>query len=120
MNYHLPYNRKLKCVARELRNNMTEAEKNIWYGYLRNFRYPVLRQKPIDNYIVDFYCPKLRLIIEIDGDTHYFEERKNYESKRTKILGKYGLKILRFTNKDILKNLSGVVDVIEKIPPAPL
>jgi adenine specific DNA methylase Mod/very-short-patch-repair endonuclease len=121
--FHLPYNPDLKERARELRKNMTEPEKKIWYEYLRNFKYQVLRQKPLDNYIVDFYCPELKLVIEIDGDTHFTEDRKVYDEERTRILEGYGLKIIRFLNTDIMRNLAGVVQEIEKeihqIPPAP-
>jgi very-short-patch-repair endonuclease len=66
--FHLPYNPKLVERAKNLRKNMTPAEKKLWYSYLRNFKFRVLRQKPIDNFIVDFYCAKLKLVIEIDGD----------------------------------------------------
>ena len=66
--FHLPYNRNLVTRAKELRKNITLAEKKLWYGYLRKFPLRVLRQKPIDNFIVDFYCAKLKLVIEIDGD----------------------------------------------------
>jgi len=94
--YHLPYNPKLTERAKELRNNLTEAEKRLWYGYLCTFKYRVLRQRPIDNYIVDFYCPKLKLVIEIDGDTHYTDAGKIYDERRTQILESYGLRVVRF------------------------
>ena len=113
--FHVPYNPKLKERARELRKNMTEAEKKLWYGCLRTFRYPVLRQKPIDHYIVDFYCPKLKLVIEIDGDTHYTDEGKIYDEKRKNVLESYGLKIVRFTNLEVIKYLEGVCQKIEEI-----
>jgi len=112
--FHLPYNPDLKERARELRKNMTEPERKIWYEYLRNFKYQVLRQKPLDNYIVDFYCPELKIVIEIDGDTHFTEEGKVYDEERTRILEGYGLKIIRFLNTDIMRNLAGVVQEIEK------
>ena len=67
MNY-LPYNKNLVSRAKELRQNMTLAEKKIWYDYLRDFKYRVHKQRPIDNFTVDFYCPKLKLVIEIDAD----------------------------------------------------
>ncbi|HUT85372.1 MAG TPA: endonuclease domain-containing protein [Elusimicrobiales bacterium] len=118
--YHLPYNPNLKEAARALRKNMTPAEKHIWFKYLSNFKYQVFKQRPISNYIVDFYCPKLKLIIEVDGDSHYFEKGQKLDVIRERALKKYGLKILRFTNKDVLTNLEGVVSVIEEIPPAPL
>lgn len=113
--FHLPYNPKLKQTARQLRKNMTPAEKKIWHGYFRAFKYPVLRQRPIDNYIVDFYCPEYRLIVEIDGESHFTEEGKVYDEERTKILEQYGLKIIRFLNEDVLKNLEGVVGKLETI-----
>jgi very-short-patch-repair endonuclease len=110
--YHLPYNPKLKERARELRKNMTKAEKRLWYGLLRNLKYNVLRQKPIDNYIVDFYCPRLRLVIEVDGDAHSKEEAKVYDEKRTAVLEGYRLKVLRFMNYDVLKSFEGVCQKI--------
>ena len=113
--FHLPYNPDLKEKARDLRKNLTEAERKLWFRYLREFKHPVLRQKPIDNYIVDFYCPALGLIIEIDGDSHYTDEGKVYDEKRSRTLESYGLKILRFTNIDVLKNLEGVCQRIEEL-----
>ena len=126
--YHLPYDPKLMERARDLRKNMTTAERRLWYGYLRCFRYPVLRQRPIDHYIVDFYCAQLKLVIEVDGDTHYTEEGKQYDEERTFVLEGYGLQVLRFTNQQVLHELEGVWQVIqdvtlsieEGIPPAPL
>lgn len=123
--FHLPYNPKLNSRARELRKNMTEAEKKLWFNYLRKFKCRVLRQRPIDNYIVDFYCPKLRLVIEIDGDTHFTEEGKQYDEERTATLEGYGLKIIRFLNTQVMQNLEMVCEEIEKvmeslIPPTPL
>ena len=94
---------------------MTEAEKKLWNKYLRQTKNKALRQKPIDDYIVDFYIPKLKLIIEIDGDSHFTEEGKTYDTKRTKILGKYGLRIIRFNNKEVLEQFKGVCAVIEEI-----
>lgn len=119
--YHLPYNPHLKEKARQLRGNMTPAEKKLWFEYLRSFSYPVLRQKPIDNYIVDFYCPKLKLVVEIDGDTHYLAEGKGYDDHRTAILESYGLKIIRFTNIDVMDGFDSVCEAIgNKIPLRPL
>jgi very-short-patch-repair endonuclease len=103
---------------------MTPAEKKIWYELFRNFPLPILRQKPINNYIVDFYCPKLKLAIEIDGETHYTEEGIINDKKRTKILKSYNIKVLRFTNTDVLKNFEGVCEIIQRelkrIPLPPL
>ncbi len=81
--FHLPYNPKLIERARELRKNMTPAEKKLWYYCLSQFSRRVLRQRPIDNYIVDFYCPVLRLVIEIDGESHFTDDGKTYDQQRT-------------------------------------
>ena len=112
--YHLPYNPKLKERARELRKNMTVAEKRLWKNILKHFDFPVLRQKPIDQYIVDFYCPKFKLVIEIDGDFHFTQEGKTYDEVRTSILEGYGLKVLRFTNDEVMKNFESVVVTLQR------
>jgi len=119
MNY-LPYNRKLVSRAKELRKNMTVAEQKLWKNYLKTFPYRVYRQRPIENFIVDFYCPKLKLVIEIDGDSHYQENAQAYDKERTQILQTYGLKVIRFQNDEVLDNFAGVVNFIEgMIPPNP-
>ncbi len=97
----LPYNRKLKERARELRNNQTEYEKKLWFNYLRNLDMHFYRQKPIDNYIVDFYSPKLKLVIEIDGDSHYTDDAMQYDTQRTAVLNTLGLNVIRFQNNEI-------------------
>ncbi|MFQ3599312.1 MAG: endonuclease domain-containing protein [Chloroherpetonaceae bacterium] len=110
----LPYNPNLVERAREMRKNMTNAEKKLWFGYLRNFKYRVLRQRPIDHFIVDFYCAELKLVIEVDGSQHFTENALEYDNERTKILEGYGIKVLRFTNQDVLYNFSSVCDAIEQ------
>jgi len=67
---YIPYNKDLRDRARNLRKNMTASEKAVWYKILKKLNIPIKRQKIIDNYIVDFYCSKAMLVIEIDGDTH--------------------------------------------------
>jgi len=119
--FHLPYNRQLVEKAKELRKNMTPAEKRLWYGYLRTFKFLVLRQRPIDSFIVDFFCAQLRLVIEVDGESHFTDEGKDYDWERTQILEGYGLKVLRFTNNEVLQDWEGVCRRIEEeIPPTPL
>ncbi len=115
--YHLPYNPKLVEAARQLRKNLTDAEKKLWNGFLRKFKYPVLRQRPIHHFIVDFYCAKLKLVIEIDGEQHYTEEGKAYDEERTRILESYGLRVIRFKNKDVFENFDEVCKKIDEIPP---
>ena len=72
------------------------------------FCYKVYGYKAIGNYIGDFYCPKLKLSIEVDGREHYTEKGKNYDKRRTEELGKFGVRVIRFSNIDFLKNLGGV------------
>ncbi|MGL4882707.1 MAG: endonuclease domain-containing protein [Waterburya sp.] len=106
--FHLPYNRNLITKAKELRKNMTSAEKKLWYGYFRTFPLRILRQKPIDNFIVDFYCAKLKLVIEVDGDSHFSPEARVKDEERTNILQGYGLQVIRFTNDEVLGNFEAV------------
>jgi very-short-patch-repair endonuclease len=119
--FHLPYNRQLVEKAKELRKNMTPAERKLWSGYLRTFKFRVLRQRPIDNFIVDFFCAQLRLVIEVDGESHFTDEGRDYDWERTQILEGYGLKVLRFTNDEVLQDWERVCQRIEEeIPPTPL
>ena len=115
--YHLPYNPELVERAKELRKNMTPAEKKLWYEYLRNFKHRVLRQRPINHFIVDFYCPALKLVIEIDGKHHFTEEGKSYDEERRKILERYGLREIRFRNDEVINEFDRVCKEIEGIPP---
>ena len=108
------YNPRLKELARTLRNNSTLSEVLLW-NHLKGKQirgYDFHRQKPIDNYIVDFFCPRLRLIIEIDGQSHAFKGKKDEQRKnRLELLGFY---ILRFDDLDVKKNMEGVLVSIEK------
>jgi len=114
---HLPYNPELVARAKKLRKNMAVAEKKLWYEYLRTFPHRVHRQRPINHYIVDFYCPKLKLVIEVDGESHFTPEAQEYDRKRTEILQGYGLKVVRFTNQQIMNNFEGVYSIIQKYLP---
>ena len=118
--FHLPYNSALISRAKELRKNMTPAERKLWYRYLRTFEIRVLRQRPIDHFIVDFYCPSLKLVIEVDGESHYTEEGRERDRARTQQLEGYGLKVVRFTNQQVLYEFEKVCDEIQRlIPPSP-
>ena len=94
------------------RNNMTPPERKIWYEILsrKQTGYKFLRQHPIGHYIPDFYCRELKLVIEIDGDSHSIQEE--YDNQRTSYLETRGLKVLRFYNKDILFNIDGVKEYL--------
>ena len=113
--FHLPYYPELVERAREMRRNPTPAEKKLWVGFLQHFKHNVLRQRPIDNYIVDFYCAQSKLVIEVDGDTHFTDEGKKFDEARTKVLEGYGLRVIRFNNKEVLHNFEAVCEVIEKM-----
>jgi very-short-patch-repair endonuclease len=113
--YHLPYNRALLEKARELRKNPTPAEKKLWHQCLRTFEHRVLRQRPIIEYIVDFYIPALGLVLEIDGDSHFTEEGIANDAKRTRELENLGLRVVRFTNGEILESLEGVAEKIVQL-----
>ena len=94
--------------SKDLRKNMTPEEKHLWYDFLKTYPIQFNRQRVIGNYIVDFYCPTLKLVIEIDGEQHYLEENQEYENKRTKYIEGLGIKILRFYNSDINRKIRDV------------
>ncbi|MFN8211735.1 MAG: endonuclease domain-containing protein [Bacteroidales bacterium] len=102
-------------TANYLRNHMTHAELVLW-SRLKNrniINQKFRRQHPIGNYIVDFYCHKLKLIIEVDGEIHHDELQRKYDLKRSSELNNLGLIIMRFNNNEILYNLSEVVKQIQ-------
>ena len=109
----IPYNPKLKQIARNLRNNSTLSEVLLWQQLkgrqMRRFDFH--RQKPIDNYIVDFFCPELMLAIEIDGDSH--DIKLEEDARRQRILESLGVRFLRFQDRDVKQNMAGVLKVIE-------
>jgi very-short-patch-repair endonuclease len=108
----LPYNPRLKQIARLLRRNMTLAEILLW-NQLKNkqlLRYDFHRQKPIDEFVVDFFCPKLLLAVEIDGDSH--EGKLESDSQRQHDIEKFGVRFLRFSDEEVKQNLEGVIDAI--------
>ena len=110
----LKYNGKLIPRAKELRKNATKQENHLWYDFLRTYPVRFQRQKTIDGFIVDFYCHKAKLVIEIDGSQHYTDEGLAYDEERSLILSKYNLEILRFSNLDTDKNFNGVCTIIDE------
>lgn len=110
---YVPY---LKLKGRQLRSNLTDAEKLLWSKIrkrqIKNYQFN--RQKPIDNYVVDFYCDRAHLVIEIDGGQHYEDRNIELDRKREEFLKNLGLRVMRFSNLDILKNINNVVDKIYK------
>ena len=112
MNYK--HNPKLTKNAKDLRKNMTKEEKHLWYDFLKDYPARFLRQKVIDNYIVDFYCSSLNLIIELDGSQHYDERGIIKRDKiRTEKLEERNLTIIRIPNNEIWYNFDGVCEYID-------
>ena len=109
----LPYEGNLIKNAKVLRKNATRHEKHLWYDFLNTYPVRFQRQKTIGNYIVDFYCHKAKLIVELDGSQHYIDNIREADTQRTEILSQKGLKILRFSNSDIDKNFRGVCETID-------
>ena len=106
------YNAELKEKARELRKNATFTERLLWKylraGQLNGYRF--LRQKPVDEFIVDFYCKKVQLVIEIDGMTH--NGKQSYDKRRENRLRELGFNILRLDGYYVLKNITGALELI--------
>lgn len=112
----IPYNKNLKQRSRELRTNMTDAERLLWSKIRRKQigGLQFYRQKPVGSYIVDFCCPSARLIIEVDGSQHAETANQEYDRVRDDILNGLGFEVLRFTNLDVLTNMENVVEMILK------
>ena len=109
----LPYQRNLISFAKELRRNATRQEKHLWYDFLCSYPVRFQRQKAIGNFIVDFYCHKARLAIELDGSQHYEEDAVEYDNKRTAFLNTQGIEVLRLLNLDIDRNFGGICIFID-------
>jgi len=124
-NNNLHYNDKLKNTGRSLRSSMTETEVRLWNRIRRKQinKLQFFRQRPIGNFIVDFYCPKMRLVIEIDGGQHFWDKntKENDFKKNDYLKNKLGLKVLRFSNVEFFNNIEGVIEIIiEKMQKSPL
>ena len=110
----LPFNKKLKTLARKLRRNMTEAESFLWQRIRRKQLKgrQFYRQKNIGDFIVDFYCPSAKLIVELDGGQHYTEEGVKTDKIRDDYLENFGFLVLRFSDREVFKNIEGVLEKI--------
>ena len=107
------HNKSLVNVGRMLRKNMTKEERHLWYDFLRGHQVRFIRQKIIGKYIVDFYCAKANLVIELDGSQHYDEISKIKDIERTKYLKSQGLKVIRIPNNEVNNNFRGVCEFID-------
>jgi len=118
----LNYNKNLKKHSQDLRKNMTDTERMIWLRIrakqLQGYQF--YRQKIIGNYIADFFSPRAKLVIEIDGGQHYSEEGLQKDKTRDDYFKNLGLKILRFSDRDAFENLDGLIREIYENLPSPL
>jgi very-short-patch-repair endonuclease len=114
-NYHL-YNTNLQPFANKLRKNMTKAEACLWKYALRARQmngYQFRRQRPVINYIADFMCKELLLVIEVDGISHQFEEVIQKDERKQAALEAAGFTVLRFSDNEVLTNMKGVIEYLE-------
>jgi len=120
------YNKKSEQEKRRfLRNEMTYCEKIVWLHLRRNqLGYRFLRQYSVDHYVIDFYCPRLKLAIEIDGDVHNQPDQKEYDAKREEYLKKFKITFARLTNEELpgnpnkaFKRIEEAIKAIEETPP---
>lgn len=113
----MPYkhNPKLTNNAKTLRKNMTKEERHLWYDFLKTYPIRFLRQKVIDNYIVDFYCSSAKLVIELDGSQHYEEKEQLRDIIRTEHIETHGLTVIRIPNNEISRNFKGICEYIDTL-----
>ena len=107
------HNKNLVTNAKCLRKSMTKQERHLWYDYLRFYDLRFLRQKIIGNYIVDFYCPEAKLVIELDGSQHYAPIGMEKDIQRTAFLAQYGISVIRIPNNEVMRNFRGVCEYID-------
>ncbi len=101
-------NPELTHIAQNLRKNMTNEERHLWYDFLKKLPITIQRQKVIGKYIIDFYCASAKLVIEIDGSQHYEPEHAEEDATRDKKLKSLGLVVKRYANNEINKDFESV------------
>ena len=106
-------NTKLIPFAKQLRKEMTKEERHLWYDFLRDYPIRFKRQNIIGKYIVDFYCAKAKLIVELDGSQHFEDSNIEKDTERTAFLEKYGLTVIRIPNNEVNRNFNGVCEYID-------
>ena len=109
------YNKKMAHVAQSLRKRMTKEERHLWYDFLRSYFVKFYRQRAISNYIVDFYCPAAKLVVELDGSQHFEDKNIREDTRRTEELKKFGLFVLRIPNNEVNNNFVGVCEYIDLV-----
>ncbi len=106
---------KLLRNSQNLRKNMTKEERHLWYDFLKTYPIPIHRQYVIENYIVDFYCHRAKLVIELDGGQHCTPEGLAYDQKRTSFLESQGLSVIRLSNLDVMRQFRAVCEFLDRI-----
>ena len=104
---------KLRQRSQILRKQMTKEERHLWYDFLKVYPVQFKRQYPVGCYIVDFYCFRSKLVIELDGSQHCEASAVEYDHKRTVFLRQQGLLVLRFSNRDITERFRSVCEIID-------
>ena len=107
-------NSKLE-MARKLRREMTPHERKLWYLFLRSYPVKIYKQRIIGKYIVDFYCDSAKLVIEIDGTQHFEEAGQANDAARTAELERLGLRVVRYSNREIDREFSAVCEDIDRV-----
>lgn len=110
----LPKNKKLINIARTLRKNQTKEEKHLWYDFLSNYDIKFRRQQVIGSYVADFYCDKIKLVVELDGFGHSLKKQEEKDRLRTEYFNSLGIYVLRFDNYEINNNFNGVCETIDR------
>jgi very-short-patch-repair endonuclease len=109
------YTKALIPRARAMRQEMTRAEAKLWFELLRDFSPRVRRQRPFGRFIVDFYCAACQVVIEVDGNSHFTPDGLAYDAERTAFLEGLGLRVVRFTNAEVLNDFAGVAANVQRI-----
>ena len=104
---------KIRRYSQELRRNMTKEERHLWYDFLKPYPIPIHRQYSFGEYIVDFYCHKAKLVIELDGSQHCEPEDVEYDLARTAYLEKEGLYVMRISNRDVTEQFRAVCEAVD-------
>ncbi len=109
------HNKTLVPTARMLRKNMTKEEKHLWYDYLKDYPVRFLKQKILGVCVVDFYCAKAKLVIEIDGAGHFTPDGVEHDIERNEYLEQYGISVIHISNYDINCNFTSVCEYIDNM-----
>ena len=109
------YNKDINNLAKSLPKQMTRQERHLWYDFLKSYEYQFYRQRIIDRFIADFYCPAAKLVVELDGGEHYTEKKILDDEHRTAIINQYGIYVVRIPNNEIDNNFYNVCTYLDSI-----